>query len=146
LKAAVDQEYIVIRQFAARSGSRGFFPKAVIAPKNHYKNMSQSEMQKSLVIRYLGPLIPLGFGGFGIWLLITGRYAFRPGRSTTEVVLVAPDAFIAGGFFISLAILISALGFSGKCGRVLFWVGSIGSVFCIVFEAIRQIFGMAVYG
>jgi hypothetical protein len=55
------------------------------------QDMFQPEIKKSFVIKYLGPMIPLGFAGFGIWLLITGQYVFRPGRNPTEVVLERVD-------------------------------------------------------
>jgi len=102
--------------------------------------------EHSLIVRFLGPLVPLGFAAFGIWLLISGRYVYRPGRSTTELVLLAPDAYIAGAFFLFLAALIAALGVSGKKGRWLFWVGSVGSIASFVVEAGRQIAGVAAYG
>lgn len=102
--------------------------------------------EKSLVIRYLGPLVPLGFGGFGLWLLATGCYVYRPGRSNTEVVLLPPDAYIAGGFFICLAALITSLGVSGRFERWLFWLGAVGSALCFAAEAGRQLLGVATYG
>lgn len=113
---------------------------------SHHKIMSSIEQPNSPIVRYLGPLLPLGFGGFGVWLLVSGRYVFRPGRSNSEIVLLAPDAYIAGGFFIFLAALITALGVSGQFGRWLFWVGSIGSAIFLAIEAGRQVLGVAVYG
>lgn len=108
--------------------------------------MSSPSPEKSFVIRYLGPLIPLGFGSFGLWLLVTGRYVFRPGRSTTELVLLSPDSYIAGGFFICLALLIATLGVSGKAERWLFWPGAVGAVLFFFIEAGRQLLGVAAYG
>jgi hypothetical protein len=108
--------------------------------------MSSRPPEKSIVIRYLGPLIPVGFGCFGLWLLVTGRYVFRPGRSTTELVLLPPDSYIAGGFFICLAVLIAALGVSGKAERWLFWFGAGGAALLFAVEAGRQFLGVAAYG
>lgn len=55
----------------------------------------------SPLIQYLGPLLPLGCGGFCVWLLVSGRYVYRPGRSNSELIPLAPDAYLAAGFFIS---------------------------------------------
>lgn len=108
--------------------------------------MSSPSPEKSFVIRYLGPLIPMGFCSFGFWLLATGRYVFRPSRSTTELVLLSPDSYIAGGFFICLAVLITALGVSGNAKRLLFWSGAAGAVLFFSVEAGRQLLGVAAYG
>jgi hypothetical protein len=108
--------------------------------------MPSPSPEKSFVTRYLGPLLPLSFGTFGLWLLASGRYVYRPGRSTTELVLLPPDSYIAGGFFICLAALIAALGVSGKTKRWLFWFGAVGSALFFSVEAGRQLLGVAAYG
>lgn len=105
-----------------------------------------SPNDRSLVVRFLGPLVPLGFAAFGIWLLISGRYVYRPGRGNAELVLLSPDAYIAGAFFIFLALLVAAIGMSGKKSWWLFSTGLAGSLICFSVEAWRQIAGLAVYG
>ena len=105
-----------------------------------------SSNKPSFVVRYLGPLVPVGFAVFGIWILISGNYVYRPGRTTTTLTLLPPDAQIAGIFFLSLASLIAALGVSGRKGRWLFWVGIVGSLATLIAEAARQLLGLAVYG
>jgi hypothetical protein len=105
-----------------------------------------SSPKPSFVIRYLGPLVPLGFAAFGIWILISGSYIYRPGRTTSTVTLLPPDAQISGVFFLSIAALISALGVSGRNKRWLFWIGLVGSIGTLAIEGARQIAGIAVYG
>lgn len=105
-----------------------------------------SSNNRSPVARFLGPLVPLGLATFGIWLLISGRYVYRPGRSNAELVLLAPDVYIAGAFFIFLALLVAAIGVSGKKSWGLFFTGLAGSLISFSVEAWRQIAGLAVYG
>ena len=101
---------------------------------------------RSLLVRLFGPLLALGLAAFGIWLFISGRYVYRPGRSNAQLVLLSPDAYIAGAFFISLALLIAAIGISGKKSWWLFFTGLTGSLISFSVEAWRQIAGLAVYG
>jgi len=101
---------------------------------------------RSLVVKFLGPLVPLGSAGFGVWLLFSGRYVYRPGRSNAVLVLLPPDVYIAGAFFIFLGLLVAAIGMSGKRSWWLFYVGLTGSLLGFSVEAWRQIAGLAVYG
>ncbi|HEY3049792.1 MAG TPA: hypothetical protein VGJ72_20290 [Polaromonas sp.] len=102
--------------------------------------------KNSFVLHYLGPLVPLGFAVFGVWILISGRYAYRPGRSAQVLVLLPPDSQFAALFFISLACVIAAFGFSGLKERWLFWGGLAGCVGALLIEGVRQLLGLAVYG
>lgn len=103
--------------------------------------------KRTFVARFVGPLVPLGFASFGIWLLVSGRYVYRSTRgSSNELVLLPPDAYIAGAFFIFLAVLITAIGTSGRKSRWLFIVGCVGAVMSFAIEAWRQLSGLAVYG
>ncbi len=103
--------------------------------------------KRTFVARFLGPLVPAGFAVFGGWLLISGRYAYRPSRgNSSEVVLLPPDTYIAGAFFIFLALLIAAIGTSGRKNRWLFVVGCVGAALSFAVEAWRQLSGVAVYG
>lgn len=108
--------------------------------------MSSSVQKKSIVERFLGPLIPIGLASFGVWLLVSGRYVFRPGRSNGELVLLAPDAHLIGVFFLFLAALLVAFGVGGRKEKWFFWVGALGSTVTIVIESTRQLLGLAVYG
>ncbi|MFN4352159.1 MAG: hypothetical protein ACK4F6_15255 [Hylemonella sp.] len=120
------------------------FERAVIAIKTMTSSLSP---KWTFVTRFLGPLVPAGFAGFGLWLLITGRYAYRLGRgSQNEVVLLPPDAYIAGAFFIFLAVLVAAIGMSGRRSWWFFLVGCVGAILSFAFEAWRQLSGVAVYG
>jgi hypothetical protein len=108
--------------------------------------MTTDSEGSSFVGRYLGPLVPLALAAFGIWILISGHYSFRPGRSTTTVTLLPPDSQFAALFFLSLAVLLAAFGAKGQMERWLFWVGLVGSVTAIVTVGARQIIGAASYG
>lgn len=108
--------------------------------------MSSTVQKNSFVVRFLGPLIPIGLASFGVWLLISGRYAFRPGRSHTVLVLLAPDAYLIGIFFLFLAALLVAFGVTGRKEKWFFWVGTIGSAVTIAIESARQLLGLAAYG
>ncbi|MCR6477243.1 hypothetical protein NU688_13870 [Variovorax sp. ZS18.2.2] len=105
-----------------------------------------SEGKKSFVIRYLGPLVPLGFAAVGVWILLSGAYTYRPGRTSSTVTLLPPDSHLAGLFFISLGVLIAAFGVSGRRERWFFWGGLSGALLSLVVEGTRQILRMAVYG
>lgn len=103
--------------------------------------------KRTFVARFLGPLVPVGVAVYGTWLLISGQYVYRSSRgSSNEIVLLPPDAYIAGSFFIFLAVLISAIGASGKKSWWLFVVGCAGAVLSFALEAWRQLAGIAVYG
>ena len=96
--------------------------------------------------RYLGPLVPLGFAAFGLWILVSGSYTFRPGRSDTTLTLLPPDSQFAALFFISLAVLLSAFGAKGRMERWLFRTGLGGCLLAIAFVGVRQILRVASYG
>lgn len=118
---------------------------SVLLTVSHLKPMLSPKPSTSPLIQYLGPLLPLGCGGFGVWLLVSGRYVYRPGRSNSELIPLAPDAYLAAGFFISLAVLIAALGITGQLGRWLFWGGSIGSTVFLAIEAGLQLLGPVIF-
>ena len=82
---------------------------------------TMNEGKKSFVIRYLGPLVPLGLAACGVWVLLSGTYTYRPGRTGSTVTLLPPDSYLAGLFFISLGVLITAFGVSGRKERWFFW-------------------------
>lgn len=106
----------------------------------------QPAEKPSFISRYLGPLLPLGFAGVGVWILMSGRYVYRPGRSGGVLVLLPPDSLFAALFFISLSCVIAAFGFSGLKERWLFWGGLAGCVCALLIEGTRQLLGLAVYG
>ncbi|WP_395318271.1 hypothetical protein [Variovorax sp. UC74_104] len=103
------------------------------------------EHKPSFVIRYLGPLLPIGSALFGIWILFSGSYTYRPGRGSQTITLLPPDSQLMGLFFLSLAVLVSALGASGRRERWLFWGGLTGAVVFLVAEGLRQLLKLAVY-
>ena len=107
---------------------------------------TMNEGKKSFVIRYLGPLVPLGFAACGVWVLLSGTYTYRPGRTGSTVTLLPPDSYLAGLFFISLGVLITAFGVSGRKERWFFWGGLSGALLSLIVEGARQILRMAVYG
>jgi len=110
-------------------------------------NRAPSAGERSFVGRFLGPLVPIGFAAFGFWLFFSGRYVYRPTRgSSQQVILLAPDAYLAGVFFISLAVLVTAIGTSGKKSWWFFAIGLAGAVLSFSVVAWRQISGVAVYG
>jgi hypothetical protein len=114
---------------------------------SHRMNTPPSAGERSFVVRFLGPLVPIGFVSFGFWLLFSGRYVYRPTRgSSQEVVLLAPDAYLAGIFFISLAVLTTAIGTSGKKSWWFFAIGLAGAILSFSVTAWRQISGTAIYG
>ncbi len=106
----------------------------------------QPAKKPSFVSRYLGPLLPLSFAAVGVWILISGRYVYRPGRSGGILALLPPDSFFAALFFISLSCVIAAFGFSGRKEWWLFWGGLTGCVGALLIEGARQLLGLAVYG
>lgn len=108
--------------------------------------VSPPPAKESFVIRYLGPLLPLGFAAFGVWILVSGAYVFRSGRSSQIYTLLPPDSYLAALFFISLGVFIAAFGASGRVERWLFWCGLVGSVAACVIGGGRQLLGVAVYG
>ncbi|SEJ43790.1 hypothetical protein SAMN05444746_10238 [Variovorax sp. OK212] len=97
------------------------------------------------ITRYIAPLLPVGLAAYGLWILLTGRATYRPGRGSSTVTLLAPDACLAGLFFVFLALLVTALGTSGRMEKWLFRVGLCGSLCCLVVEGARQLMGLAVY-
>ena len=110
-------------------------------------NTAHPPDKRSFVVRFLGPLVPIGFASFGFWLFFSGRYVYRPTRgSSQQVVLLAPDAYLAGIFFISLAVLVTAIGTSGKKSWWFFAIGLAGAVLSFSVSAWRQISGIAIYG
>jgi hypothetical protein len=110
-------------------------------------NKASPPGERSFVVRFLGPLVPIGFASFGLWLFFSGRYVYRPSRgSSRQVVLMGPDAYLAGVFFISLAVLVTAIGTSGKKSWWLFAIGLVGAVLSFSVSAWRQISGIAIYG
>jgi hypothetical protein len=106
----------------------------------------QPAEKPSIVSRYLGTLLTLSFAGVGIWILISGRYVYRPGRSGGILVLLPPDSYFAALFFFSLSCVIAAFGFSGLKERYLFWVGLAGCIAALLIEGTRQLLRLAVYG
>jgi hypothetical protein len=106
----------------------------------------QPAEKSSFISRYLGPLLPLSFAAVGVWILVSGRYVYRPGRSGGVLVLHPPDSLFAALFFISLSCVIAAFGFSGPKERWLFWGGLSGCVCALLVEGTRQLWGLAVYG
>lgn len=103
--------------------------------------------ERSFVVRFVGPLVPIGFASFGFWLFFSGRYVYRSTRgSTQQVILLGPDAYFAGVFFISLAVLVAAIGISGKKSWWFFAIGLAGAVLSFSVAAWRQISGIAIYG
>jgi hypothetical protein len=108
--------------------------------------MSDTQPKSSFVIRYLGPLVPMGFAAFGSWILFSGSYSFRPGRSNQVVTLLPPDSWLAAVFFLSLAALLVAFGLQGRAERSVFWIGLIGCLVAIAAVGFRQIAGFAVIG
>ncbi|SEK66897.1 hypothetical protein SAMN05518845_102329 [Variovorax sp. YR750] len=96
-------------------------------------------------MRYLAPLLPLGSALFGIWVLLSGSYTYRPGRNSQTVTLLPPDSQLMGLFFLSLAVLISAFGVSGRRKRWLFRGGLAGALLSLTAEGFRQLAGLAVY-
>ncbi len=110
-------------------------------------NTTPPHDERSFFGRFLGPLLPIAFALFGFWLFFSGRYVYRPTRgSSHEVILLAPDAYWAGVFFISLAVLVAAIGASGKKSWWCFAIGLAGAVLSFAVVAWRQVSGVAVYG
>jgi hypothetical protein len=109
--------------------------------------MSQTQPKPSFVVRYLGPLMPLGFAVFGAWILFSGSYTYRPVRHSSAVVtLLPPDSWLAAIFFFSLASLLVAFGLQGRVERITFCIGLIGCVAAISVVGFRQIAGLAMLG
>jgi hypothetical protein len=108
--------------------------------------MLPTARESSLIARFFWPLIPIGVACFGVWILISGRYIYRPGRSHTVFELIAPDAYLIGVFYLFLAALLSAFGVTGRKEKWFFWVGVIGSATTIAIESARQLLGLAAYG
>jgi hypothetical protein len=104
-----------------------------------------SEGKRSFVVRYLGPLLPLSLAAYGIWVLFSGEYTYRPGRASGTVTLLAPDAQLMGLFQVFLAVLVTAFGVSGRKEWWCFRVGLAGAVLCLVIEGARQLMRIAVH-
>lgn len=100
----------------------------------------------SRIVRTLGALVPPGLAAHGLWILFTGSASYRPGRGDRTRTLLPPDAWLAGLFFVFLAMLVASLGMSGRKEAWLFRVGLGGSLFCLVTEGARQLLGIAAYG
>jgi len=90
--------------------------------------------------------LPLGLAAVGVWILVSGRYVYRPGRSAKVLTLLPPDSLFAALFFISLSCVIAAFGFSGSKERWLFWGGLTGCLCALLIEGTRQFWGLTVYG
>jgi hypothetical protein len=113
--------------------------------QNHRFIMSHTQPKSSFVIRYLGPLVPLGFAVLGAWILFSGSYTYRPVRySSTVVTLLPPDSWLAAVFFFSLASLLIAFGLQGRAERITFGIGLVGCIAAIAAVGFRQITGLAV--
>jgi len=108
--------------------------------------MKPAASRGKFVIRYLGPLIPLGLAANGIWILLSGYYTYRPGKGNWTLTLLPPDSHLAGLFFIFLGVLVASLGVSGRKERWLFWSGLAGALLSLIIEGLRQILRLAVHG
>ena len=106
----------------------------------------QPVKKPSSISRYLGSLLVLSFAAIGVWILISGRYDYRPGRSNGVLALLPPDSYFAALFFISLSCVIAAFGFSGRKERWLFRGGLAGCIAALLIEGTRQLSGLAIYG
>ena len=106
--------------------------------------MSKSQTSPSFISRFLGPLLPLSFALYGIWILVTGSYSYRPGRSTRSITLLPPDSWFAAWFFFSLSVLLVAFGLEGRSQRVTFWTGLASCLIAIAVVGSRQILGLTV--
>lgn len=120
--------------------------KPLIDHQNRVDTMPQTQPKPSFVIRYLGPLVPLGFALFGAWILFSGSYVYRGGRSSTVTTLLPPDSWLAAVFFFSLAILLVAFGLQRRAQCIAFWIGLVGCVVAIAVVGFRQIAGLAAFG
>ena len=107
--------------------------------------MSQIQNKPSFITRYLGPLLPLSFSLFGLWILVTGSYTYRPGRTNKFLTLHPPDSWFAALFFFSLGILFVAFGLEGRAQRATFWIGLAGCLVAIAVVGFRQITGLAAF-
>lgn len=90
--------------------------------------------------------MPLGLALFGAWILFSGSYDYRAGRSSTVTTLLPPDSWLAAVFFFSLAILLVAFGLQRRAQCITFWIGLVGCVVAIAVVGFRQIVGLAVFG
>jgi cell division protein FtsW (lipid II flippase) len=102
--------------------------------------------KQSFITRYLGPTIPWVLALFGLWILYSGSYAFRPTRSLSREVLLPPDSWGAAIFFIFLGLVLAAFDLKGRSERYAFWIGLVGCIGAVVFVGYRQITGTAVHG
>ncbi|KIQ28193.1 hypothetical protein RT97_20965 [Variovorax paradoxus] len=87
----------------------------------------------------------MSLAAYGIWVLFSGEYTYRPGRGNGTVTLLALDARLMGLFQLFLAVLVTALGVSGRKAWWCFRIGLAGAVLCLVVEGARQLMRIAVH-
>lgn len=93
--------------------------------------------------RSLLALVPLGYAAYAAWIFASGTHTYRLGRSAKVITLAPPDTYVAGYFFVCLAVVMAGYVIGGSLQRRLTWTGLMGAAVALVVLWGRQLFDLA---